>query len=104
MKSRFLTRSVLANTTDSSGFPAHRLATRFTNAPVSRRAALAYVLLGNSEAARRILSPAMPSESVEDDLRFYRELRARYRAQADDGARLAQAAPAVGVTSRGVPK
>lgn len=76
------------------------------NAPLQAREnlALAYGLLGNSEAARRILSPAMPSDSVEDDLRFYSELRERYRAQADDGASLAQAVPAVGVTSRGAPK
>jgi Flp pilus assembly protein TadD len=66
--------------------------------------ALAYGLLGNSGAAKRILSAAMPSDSVEDNLRFYSELRERYRAQAGDGATLAQAVPAAGVSSLGAPK
>lgn len=57
--------------------------------------ALAYGLLGNSGAAKRILMAAMPSESVEDNLRFYSELRGRYKAQA---------APAASVTSRGAPE
>lgn len=37
--------------------------------------ALAYGLLGNNEAARRILVTGMPAESADDNLRFYRQLR-----------------------------
>lgn len=39
--------------------------------------ALAYGLLGNNEAAKRILVTDMPAESADDNLRFYRELRER---------------------------
>jgi Flp pilus assembly protein TadD len=39
--------------------------------------ALAYGLLGNNEAARRILVTDMPADSAEDNLRFYRQLRER---------------------------
>lgn len=39
--------------------------------------ALAYGLLGNGEAAKRILTADMPDASAEDNLRFYQDLRAR---------------------------
>lgn len=39
--------------------------------------ALAYGMLGNSEAARRILVTSMPPESADDNLRVYRQLRER---------------------------
>ncbi|WP_167760095.1 tetratricopeptide repeat protein [Paraburkholderia pallida] len=39
--------------------------------------ALAYGLLGNSEAARRILVTDMPADSADDNLRFYQQLRER---------------------------
>jgi Flp pilus assembly protein TadD len=39
--------------------------------------ALAYGLLGNDEAAKRILVTDMPAESADDNLRFYRALRER---------------------------
>lgn len=39
--------------------------------------ALAYGLLGNGEAAKRILTADMPDASAEDNLRFYQTLRAR---------------------------
>jgi Flp pilus assembly protein TadD len=39
--------------------------------------ALAYGLLGNNEAAKRILMADLPSDSAEDNLRFYQQLRER---------------------------
>ncbi len=39
--------------------------------------ALAYGLLGNGEAAKRILTADMPDASADDNLRFYQTLRAR---------------------------
>ncbi len=49
--------------------------------------ALAYGVLGNGEAAKRILTADMPAASAEDNLRFYRTLRARWSgAQEDAGA------------------
>lgn len=47
--------------------------------------ALAYGVLGNDDAARRILSADLPAESTEDDLQFYRGLRARLAAPAPTG-------------------
>lgn len=46
--------------------------------------ALAYGLLGNNEAARRILVTDMPPDSAEDNLRFYRQLRERLAAPGPD--------------------
>ncbi|MFD1561872.1 tetratricopeptide repeat protein [Paraburkholderia silviterrae] len=39
--------------------------------------ALAYGLLGNDQAAKRILVTDMPADSAEDNLRFYEQLRER---------------------------
>jgi Flp pilus assembly protein TadD len=57
--------------------------------------ALAYGVLGNGDAAKRILTADMPAASAEDNLRFYRNLRARWSsaqtsagAGADDAARV----------------
>jgi Flp pilus assembly protein TadD len=47
--------------------------------------ALAYGMLGNDDAAKRILSADLPAESAEDDLQFYRGLRARLGAPAPSG-------------------
>ncbi|HEV3105642.1 MAG TPA: tetratricopeptide repeat protein, partial [Trinickia sp.] len=60
--------------------------------------ALAYGLLGNGEAAKRILAADMPAASAEDNLQFYRHLREKLvasNAAADDGAGQAQAVPRV---------
>jgi Flp pilus assembly protein TadD len=50
-----------------------------TNAPPQARQnlALAYALLGNMNAAKRILQADLPPASVEDNLRFYETLRTR---------------------------
>jgi Flp pilus assembly protein TadD len=72
--------------------------------------ALAYGLLGNGEAAKRILSTAMPAASVEDNLAFYRALRERMAADtaaapvsgpAGDGAAKVAAVPTPSVSSAG---
>ncbi len=52
--------------------------------------ALAYGVLGNGDAAKRILSSEMPAQSAEDNLRFYRDLRERLTAQASGGAKSVQ--------------
>lgn len=62
--------------------------------------ALAYGLLGNGEAAKRILVSEMPTESAEDNLRFYRDLRERLTAQAGSGAHAVRV-PGDGVSSGG---
>jgi Flp pilus assembly protein TadD len=64
--------------------------------------ALAYGLLGNSEAAKRILIADMPADSAEDDLQFYRSLRQRLAAQGGDGTTHVQAVRADGISSSGV--
>jgi Flp pilus assembly protein TadD len=53
--------------------------TRFPAAPPQARQnlALAYGLLGNTEAAAEILSKDLPKASVQDNLRFYEIQRAR---------------------------
>ncbi|MFX1684368.1 tetratricopeptide repeat protein [Paraburkholderia sp. A1BS-2L] len=48
--------------------------------------ALAYGLLGNNEAARRILVTDMPPDSADDNLRFYRQLRERLAAAGPDAS------------------
>jgi Flp pilus assembly protein TadD len=55
--------------------------TRFPEAPLQARQdlALAYGLLGNDQAAARILSHDLPKESVADDLHYYALQRARLR-------------------------
>jgi Flp pilus assembly protein TadD len=52
--------------------------------------ALAYALLGNTSAAKRILQADLPPASVEDNLRFYETLRAKLgtRSGAPPAARL----------------
>lgn len=55
--------------------------------------ALAYGVLGNGDAAKRILTADMPAASAEDNLRFYQNLRAHWSsaqtsAGADDTARV----------------
>jgi Flp pilus assembly protein TadD len=57
--------------------------------------ALAYGLLGNGEAAKRILAADMPDASAEDNLRFYQNLRARLA----DPAPAAEAAPTLAPAS-----
>jgi Flp pilus assembly protein TadD len=56
------------------------------NAPPQARQnlALAYALLGNTNAAKQILQTDLPPASVEDNLRFYRILRARLDASPHD--------------------
>jgi Flp pilus assembly protein TadD len=73
------------------------------DAPLQARGnlALAYGLLGNSEAARRILTADMPTDSVEDNLRLYQNLRERFMAQAGDGPAQARAVQGGHVTSSG---
>jgi Flp pilus assembly protein TadD len=63
--------------------------------------ALAYGLLGNSEAAKRILIADMPADSADDDLQFYRSLRQRLATQGADSATHAQAARVGGFSSSG---
>ena len=46
--------------------------------------ALAYGVLGNGEAAKRILTTDMPAASAEDNLRFYENLRAKWAGQTND--------------------
>jgi Flp pilus assembly protein TadD len=46
--------------------------------------ALAYALLGNTNAAKQILQADLPPASVEDNLRFYQILRARLGAPGGD--------------------
>jgi Flp pilus assembly protein TadD len=46
--------------------------------------ALAYGVLGNGEAAKRILTTDMPPASAEDNLRFYENLRAKWAGQTND--------------------
>ncbi|MEA3121293.1 MAG: hypothetical protein QOH33_841 [Paraburkholderia sp.] len=48
--------------------------------------ALAYGLLGNSEAAKRILIADMPADSAQDNLQFYLSLRQQLAAQGAGGA------------------
>jgi Flp pilus assembly protein TadD len=73
------------------------------DAPAQARAnlALAYGLLGNSEAAKRILVADMPVGSVEDNLQFYRQLRERLAAPINDGAANVKALPDHRVSSSG---
>ncbi|RDV00134.1 tetratricopeptide repeat protein [Trinickia dinghuensis] len=47
--------------------------------------ALAYGVLGNAEAAKRILTADMPAASAEDNLRFYQNLRARWSTPSSQG-------------------
>jgi Flp pilus assembly protein TadD len=61
--------------------------------------ALAYGLLGNGEAAKRILVSDMPADTAEDNLRFYRHLRERLAMQTGGGAANGQALPAEGRSS-----
>lgn len=63
--------------------------------------ALAYGLLGNGEAAKRILVADMPADSAEDDLQFYRSLRERLAAASADGAAHVEAVRPSGVSSSG---
>lgn len=60
--------------------------TGLANAPREARQnlALAYGLLGNDEAARRILLVDLPAASADDNLRFYRSIRERLRTAAAD--------------------
>jgi Flp pilus assembly protein TadD len=55
--------------------------TRYPEAPREAREdlALAYGLLGNDDAARAILAADLPKASIEDNLRFYKALRAAAR-------------------------
>ncbi|MHA7188621.1 tetratricopeptide repeat protein, partial [Burkholderia pseudomallei] len=57
------------------------------NAPAQAREdlALAYGMLGNDDAAKRILVHDLPAASAEDNLRFYRNVRARRAAGAGGG-------------------
>lgn len=70
--------------------------TRYPQAPSQARQdlALAYGLLGNTEAASEILSRDLPKASVQDNLRYYEIQRARL-AQPSEGR--AAAAATVGV-------
>ena len=63
--------------------------------------ALAYGLLGNGEAAKRILSTAMPAASVEDNLAFYHALRDRLAADTPAAAAAAGDSGARSGASRG---
>ncbi|MEJ8799931.1 tetratricopeptide repeat protein [Trinickia caryophylli] len=58
--------------------------------------ALAYGLLGNSEAAKRILVADLPAASAEDNLQFYRNVRERLAATGGDGAARIAPVPAPG--------
>jgi len=65
--------------------------------------ALAYGLLGNDDAAKRILVTDMPAESANDNLRFYRALRAHLTvASHEEGAEEKQQAPAGSAGAKGV--
>ncbi|RKO36230.1 tetratricopeptide repeat protein, partial [Burkholderia mallei] len=59
------------------------------NAPAQAREdlALAYGMLGNDDAAKRILVHDLPAASAEDNLRFYRNVRARRAARGGSGGR-----------------
>ncbi len=60
--------------------------------------ALAYGLLGNSEAAKRILVADMPAASADDDLRFYEAVRARLAPQGGRSDGIAHADAVAGGT------
>lgn len=71
-----------------------------TNAPPQARhnLALAYGVLGNNEAARRILSLDLPKATVADNLRYYDAVRARLAAH--PAASATSVAPALPATAR----
>jgi Flp pilus assembly protein TadD len=71
-----------------------------TNAPPQARhnLALAYGVLGNNEAARRILSLDLPKASVADNLRYYNAVRALLAAH--PAASVTSVAPALPATAR----
>lgn len=65
--------------------------TRYPAAPSQARQdlALAYGMLGNTEAAAEILSQDLPKASVQDNLRFYAIQRARLSSQSGKTGALA---------------
>ncbi|MEZ2309386.1 tetratricopeptide repeat protein [Paraburkholderia sp. RCC_158] len=75
--------------------------TRYPAAPTQARQdlALAYGLLGNTDAAAEILGHDLPKASVQDNLRFYQIQRERLglHSSADAGAAQAAAVPGVPV-------
>ncbi|MEZ0603887.1 tetratricopeptide repeat protein [Paraburkholderia sp. IW21] len=84
------------------------------DAPIQARQnlALAYGLLGNADAAKRILLADLPPSTAEDDLRFYQVLRDRFASysagatHADPAATAATATTVTGVAplTIGMPK
>ena len=77
------------------------------NAPMQARQnlALAYGLLGNDDAARRILVADMSTDYADDDLRFYAALRQRFSEPAGNAATAQpNAVPAPAVVSQGALK
>jgi Flp pilus assembly protein TadD len=76
------------------------------NAPVQAREnlALAYGLLGNADAAKRILLGNMPAASAEDNLRFYQSVRGKLMAGQADGVARVGVVPADSGVSDGVLK
>ncbi|GAB3626166.1 hypothetical protein GCM10027419_10140 [Pandoraea terrae] len=61
--------------------------TGLSSAPLQARQnlALAYGLLGNADAAKKILLADLPASSVDDNLRFYERVRAKLAARTVDG-------------------
>jgi Flp pilus assembly protein TadD len=75
-----------------------------TDAPSQARQdlALAYGLLGNTDAAKRILMVDLPPSSVDDNLRFYQILRGRLDAyRSDAGHEHSDATPTVSAGVKG---
>lgn len=79
-----------------------------TDAPLQARQnlALAYGLLGNEDAAKRILLVDLPPSSADDNLRFYQSLRAKLAGYGADASRANGGAlpAAVASGSQGLPK
>jgi Flp pilus assembly protein TadD len=78
--------------------------TRYPGAPPQARQdlALAYGLLGNSEAAAEILGKTLPKASVQDNLRFYEIQRTRPDNSADHRATVATVVPTTSIQAPGV--
>lgn len=73
------------------------------DAPLQARQnlALAYGLLGNGEAAKRILLADLPAASVDDNLLFYQTVRSRFSAAKQDNAVRVGPAPTPAPTTAG---
>jgi Flp pilus assembly protein TadD len=78
--------------------------TRYPGAPPQARQdlALAYGLLGNSEAAAEILGKTLPKASIQDNLRFYEIQRTRSDYPADHRATVTTSVPTASIQASSV--